>query len=141
MANIKKSFIVEKIFSYKGHECVCLFMSGGFRTGYVSIDPTSDYGVEDLRIRCHGGITYRGKLERVKQEYSLISEEFIGFDCIHCDDEIDWPTLKLCRDYYNLDSFAYTCAPRDSESVKTLDFVIEQCKNIVDQIEANNAEK
>lgn len=60
----------------------------------------------DVLIECHGGLTYSGG----KSNYPTESEQSVwwfGFDCHHCDD-----------------TFAE----------KTLDYCIEQCENISEQL-------
>ena len=125
--------VVEKQFQYKGHECTCVFTRNGYRCGYVSTTLYRD--CSDFDIDCHWGLSFAGMLPR---EYAPKGAWYIGFDCGHCEDGID---TKSAYDYGLIDeatkerfdkSFWYL----KDYPVKDVEYVVEQCKKIVDQLEA-----
>lgn len=129
---MSKWAVVEKHFQYKGHDCICIFNSMGFRCGYVSTTLRGDY--DDFDIDCHCGLTFGSVLFK---EYAPKEAFYVGFDCGHCCDGKD---ADLAYEYGLIDkimrddlkkSFSYLsdCPVRDVE------YVVEQCKKIVDQLE------
>ena len=135
--------VQETRFEYKGFPCVVLFQSMGHRCGYVGLPKGNRfYGKHfseiDDDISCHGGFTYsRNKL--ILQEDTDLW--WIGFDCAHCFDKMDYEKAKeyfsdnkgvmeaiLYRE--NMDAFFGDCG----QMVRTLEYCIEECKSIVDQI-------
>ena len=87
---------IEKVFTYKGFECVILGQARGHRCGYVKIpDGHPLFQGSSLKklnlldqLRVHGGITY----SEVSQYYSIEADEiawWIGFDCAHAFDGTD----------------------------------------------------
>lgn len=125
--------VKEAEFVYKGYPCVVLFQPLGFRTAYVGLPKNSRYYdvvYNKIPIDCHGGLTY--------SRQSLFSQEtvknvwWIGFDCGHCFDKRDF---EKCKKYYGEDIYQeiYSMLPSNGE-IKTLDFCIQECKSIVDQI-------
>ena len=126
----KKFAVVEKIFEYKGHECVVVFNRLGFRCGYVSVKEYKDY--DEWDIHCHCGLTFNGKLP---YDYGQKEKYFIGFDCGHICDGID----KIQAYNYGLvDEKMLEYMWDTGEPVRNLEYVTEQCKKIVDQLEDNN---
>lgn len=141
------SSIVEKRFEYNGHPCVVIFrslgLSCGFRCGYVGLhkdDPF--YGIHHNsidNIDCHGGLTY-SKNSLFEQDDADIW--WIGFDCGHSGDAYDYESIEK---YFSDDSEIMTFMqvhkkidseyPISSDTIKDLNYCIEQCKSIVDQIE------
>ena len=127
----KRFAVVEKIFEHKGHECVCVFNMLGFRCGYVSVKEDKDYVTYD--IDCHGGLTFNGELP---YEYGQKEKYFIGFDCGHfCDYQNKEQAFKYGliseTEYY----YYKNCLLDFSGAERTLEYVEEQCKKIVDQLE------
>lgn len=129
---MSKWAVVEKQFQYKGHDCICVFNRMGFRCGYVSTSFHCHY--DDFDIECHDGLTFSGALP---EAYEPKEAFYIGFDCGHCDDGLD---AKLAYEYGLIDeatkemfekNFFYLsdCPVRDVE------YVVEQCKKIADQLE------
>lgn len=137
---MNKSAVVEKQFEYKGHDCICIFNRMGFRCGYVSMSWHCPYNESD--IDCHGGLTFSGALP---EAYEPKEPFYIGFDCGHICDGVD---TKLAYKYELIDkatkkifdeSFSYL----RGNPVRDVEYVEEQCKKIVDQLEElknNNAE-
>lgn len=125
----RKFAVVEKQFEYKGHDCICVFTCLGFRNGYVSVDMPVDY--DDLDIECHGGLTFSGELPSY---YKPSKKYYIGFDCGHCGDGVD----KIKAVEYGLisEKEALIIADIFGEPVRDTEYIEEQCKKIVDQLES-----
>ena len=127
--------IVEKTFNYKGFECRVLFMKAGHRCGYVKIPAThsmcdSSYEEYNEAITCHGGITYLNTY--LINEDCPDGSKWIGFDCNHITDDKDIESMKT---YFPGTELEFDPRIRDIRaSVKTLEFCINQCERIVDQI-------
>lgn len=119
--------VVEKIFEYKNHECICIFNKYGYRCGYVSV--SENFNEED-DIDCHGGITFR--CSPLPYQYGQNQPCFIGFDCGHFGDGID---LEQAREYglnaVNIGPSLFS----EENCVRSLEDVENECKKIVDQIE------
>lgn len=129
---MRKLAVVEKQFQYKGHDCICVFIRKGYRCGYVSTTLRRNY--DDIDIDCHCGLTYGGVLPT---EYAPKESFYIGFDCGHCCDGID---TKLAYDLGLIDeatkeTFEQSFSYLSDYPVRSLDYVVEQCKKIVDQLE------
>lgn len=124
---MKKFGVVEKQFEYKGHDCICVFTHLGFRNGYVSVKENKDFSTYD--IDCHCGLTYNGKLP---EYYNPKTQYYIGFDCGHVWDGID----KIQAYNYGLvDEKMLEYMYDNLEPVRDLEYVVEQCKHIVEQLE------
>ena len=130
--------IVEKRFEYKGYPCVVLFQEMCYRCGYVGIPkgfPT-DSRIEN--INCHGGITYTENYLYGQDDPVFL---WIGFDCVHWRDGFDY---EAGREYYKDDSGVlkridnweeiHSHEPFERFAPKTLAFVENECKHIVDQL-------
>ena len=133
--------IIESSFHYRGFQCCVIFQDLGHRCGYVKIPywhPAYEKSWDELDIKCHGGITYAS--------HSLLGKThasgwWIGFDCAHFGDipdvqsaikyfnEGDEEQRKTLNFLYNLDK-----GQENFGSVKTLDYCIQQCRSIVDQL-------
>lgn len=134
--------ILESSFTYKGYKCCVLFQALGHRCGYVLVPRYHKvYGhlYSDticFNIKCHGGLTY--------SSHSLLEREspswWIGFDCAHAGDIPDRESQmryfgNAAQDsYFNMLNFM-TGNDTGFGTVKNLDFCIQECKNIVDQLE------
>lgn len=128
---MKKFGVVEKQFNYKGHDCICAFTRRGIRTGYVSVKNYVDYdSVFELNIDCHGGLTFGGNLP---SEYSPKEQYYIGFDCGHFGDGID--VIQAVKYELMTSSEAAIVSSTFGYPVRSLDFVEDECKRIVDQLE------
>lgn len=154
-------FKIEKDFVYKGYRCVVIFTDMGHRCGYVGVDETSllwgknyydyipinkleleleNFNEEDeeltigIHFDVHGGISFSGGGKN--STYPIESDFWwFGFDCAHYNDKIDvenlkayFPNSKLIETRINLYSNF------SSGEVRTLDYVIDECMNLVDQI-------
>lgn len=132
---MKKFAVVEKHFEYRGHDCICVFNCRGYRCGYVSVDEAKDYYHFD--IDCHYGLTFGA--EQVYKYYNPKKEYYIGFDCGHICDGHDYDTALLYgliteQRYYQLLEMDIQ-SPLFIQPVRDLEYVENQCKKIVDQLE------
>lgn len=129
---MRKFAVVEKQFQYKGHDCICVFIRNGYRCGYVSTTLRRNY--DDFDVDCHCGLTFCGTLP---EAYAPKEAFYIGFDCGHCCDGID---TKLAYDLGLIDEatkemFEQSFFYLSDYPVRDVDYVVEQCKEIVDQLE------
>lgn len=133
---MRKFAVVEKQFNYKGHDCICIFNIRGFRCGYVSVSD-KEKPFYDYDVTCHCGLSFDGALP---DYYKPNANYYIGFDCGHCCDGVDYDQaakynlIEQSEVDHNKELFSYL----KDYPVRDLDYVIEQCKKIVDQLEANN---
>ncbi|MCK9556383.1 hypothetical protein M0R36_11335 [bacterium] len=128
-------------FSYKGFDCLIIrHPEKGHLNGYVAITKLSPKLYKEIyyndfvdRIDCHGGITYIGKglkYWKIKKKKSVM---WIGFDCYHYMDFAPYWVIRSekilkrqCVDRKELES--------GESQYRNLDYVIEECKGIVNQI-------
>lgn len=127
---MRKFGVVEKQFEYKGHDCICVFTCLGVRNGYVSVKGYKPF--YDYNIDCHCGLTYSGKLP---EYYNPKVQYYIGFDCGHICDGID--KIKAYK-YGLVDETMLEYMYDTGEPVRDLEYIEEQCKKIVDQLEDND---
>lgn len=124
--------MVEKKFKYKGLPCVILFTPLGYRCGYVGIP--KDKKVDSKKIVCHGNITYESKtlFDRKTDQWD---GSWIGFDCAH---RFDGRDVKAAQKYYADNKFVQkvveNMASKFSYPPKTLEFCMNECRSIVDQL-------
>ncbi|MGE5634415.1 MAG: hypothetical protein ACM3VV_04235 [Deltaproteobacteria bacterium] len=139
-----------KEFEYNGYKCLILrnsFTSSGHLNGYVLVPRGhilygKDYNdiEKKYEINIHGGLTYSdfghfigeyfpsfatdiNNKEEDKEEYWLI-----GFDTAHA---YDMQPLQYVRDPELIDRFGMLF---ESETYKDMEYVTNECKNLVDQI-------
>lgn len=132
-------------FVYKGYHCFCKrVMFSGHWCGYVELplDIAQKFCLLDKKmweidIDCHGGITYNENFLPPDGEESEFFR-YIGFDCAHSEDicpkmEQD---LNLFRDkeFKNKLNELREFLPF-KQTYKNLEFLIEQLRYMVDQIE------
>lgn len=111
-------------FEYRGYKCVIKRMMnmGGHLNGYVRIPKGHrfyDKDYDDIPIECHGGLTFTGDLEEDGDFY-------IGFDTAHYMDYMPFMQMSLSR---HLRSSIH-----EAEHYRDIDYVRNECKEIVDQI-------
>jgi hypothetical protein len=106
---------------------------GGYLCGYASIPkdhPFFGKNYYDIEIDVHGGLTYS---EFKDNEY------WIGFDCAHsCDFNPSMQALRKSHDFE--DKFPlpeeFKHIPIFNPSYRTIEYCIEECKSMADQINA-----
>jgi len=138
--------IKEKDFIYKGYRCLISFSNAGYRCGYVAIPKGhklygKDYD-ELMDIDCHGGLTYSKNYMDFHPYNSSQDLWWIGFDCNHYGDGHDFATArKYFSDEESLleinryESFDDSFLHLHNLEAISLEECIEECKNIVNQIE------
>lgn len=130
--------IVEKEFEYRGYPCKVKLMDLGHRCGYVGIAPGKQFyniDYDDIPVGCHGGLTYGSLEDRLADHRTTF---WIGFDCAHLGDGVDYDavihkftdpeTIKFAIEAQRTGIFN-----RGSEP-KSIEFVENECKRIVDQL-------
>lgn len=128
--------VIEKNWIYKNHECLVIFMPGGYRCGYCHVPPAldrikPDQWMDSMPIICHGGITYASKAHPITGENQPGC--WIGYDCNHCDDRIDTEAMEVYKfpEIYSRrswsDAHAIVRTQRECEGI---------CHFIVDQLTA-----
>lgn len=127
-------------FEYYGYPCVVLFMPMGYRCGYVGITRENKYYLkdyDDIPIDCHCGLTYADN--RLFGQSDL-DKWWIGFDCGHACDGYD---IEKTKEYFEYNTATmnrllmmqeYMELVNEDMPYRTLEFVIEECKKIVDQL-------
>lgn len=76
----------------------------------------------DVVFDCHGGITYSGNGYFLPKGSAFEHYWFFGFDCRHCEDD----EIEPAENY------------RSDLEAKSLDFCIEQCESLAQQIAVVN---
>lgn len=130
--------IVEKQFEYRGHDCLVVFTHRGYRCGYVSV--TEDKDFTDYDIDCHCGLSFSGKL---LYDYGQKAKFYIGFDCGHCGDGLDFDTAYKYGliDAETRDRKKEVFSYSQGYGVWWLEYVEDQCRYIVDQLEYKKENK
>ena len=93
-----------------------------YPTAYVDVTNSPLNGVfyDDINISCHGGLTYSEKTLRTVDKKGW----FIGWDYAHYGDYMDYGDV-----FFN-NMFQY-------KKKWTTEEIVEECKNVIDQIVAN----
>jgi len=104
--------------TYKGLDYYVLSL-GTHPCGYVNVVGTKLYGkdYDDIDIECHGGLTYANKSLRTVNDTGW----FIGFDYAHYGDYMGYDSLY---------SFDLT----SDDKRWTTEEIVEECKNVIEQI-------
>lgn len=129
--------VIEASFVHAGFPCVVLFQAMGHRCGYVGVPKTHPYygaGYHEVDLNCHGGITYAEN-----HLYGQNDKDFwwLGFDCSHiCDAPDAESTQKYFPEQYERykDCGYFNSDLRFGCTVKSLDYVIADCKNIAEEL-------
>ena len=96
----------------------------------------------DLLFDVHGGLTYGedGK-NSYPIEYNGSEIWWLGFDCAHCDDGKDlelveelWGDNERVKLFLKLEREINEKYPTVKEEVRSLEYVQDECKNLVEQI-------
>jgi hypothetical protein len=137
--NMENKPIIEYENVYDNYKYCVVFNPRGYRCGYVEIPVWHKmYGYQHslIPIKCHGGLTY-------SKDYLLDKKDntwWIGFDCSHSDDKNDIESQKKYfgnneRDpYFDMLNFLTGNYDNGFGTIKTLDFCVNECKNIIDQL-------
>lgn len=132
--------VQEERFEYKGYPCVVLFQSMGFRCGYVGLPKGNQYYEREynfIPIDCHCGLTYSSNRLFHQEDKDTW---WIGFDCGHACDRYD---IEKIKEYYVDDEevmrsvtymHSYHMLINEDCDFRTLDYVKDECKKIVDQL-------
>mgnify|MGYP003464887905 CR=1 FL=1 len=135
MSELNKFAVVEKHFKYKGHDCICIFSYIGYRCGYVSVSD-KEKPFYDYDVTCHCGLTFDGELP---DYYKPKKKYYIGFDCGHICDGNDYDTALryglITEQRYNELIEMQIKSPTFLQPVRSLEYVENECKKIVDQLE------
>jgi hypothetical protein len=143
---MKRAFEESK-FDYKGFTCVVIFQGMGHRCGYVAIPkghPLFNVDYECIDVDCHGGLTYAASYLYGQEDNPALW--WIGFDCAHYMDGKDFETA---RKYFSNDTSLMRSLDEleriekmfpTGEVVRTLAYVEQECRNIVDQLIAQKGE-
>jgi hypothetical protein len=134
--------VQETKFEYKGFPCVVLFMYMGYRCGYVGLPKSHKYygkSYDKIPISCHCGLTYSERELHCQTDKDVW---WIGFDCTHYCDGYDVETAKklyaeddeTMKTILTLEKTGYFQFGNSENTVRTLDFCIDQCKQIVEQL-------
>lgn len=133
---MSKIAVVESHFEYKGHDCICVFTVLGYRCGYVSVDDNRDF--QDYDLDCHCGLSFGAS--PLLKDFKPKSDIYIGFDCGHICDGRDYVTaLKyslITEKRYNELIEMEILSPTFLQPVRSLEYVENECRKIVDQLEA-----
>lgn len=144
-----KSYIIEKEWISNGLKCIVVFQKGGYRCGYVEVPQThplfgkyynnyindsTNVEIKDF-FNVHGGITFSEEFS----EQSANHNWFFGFDCAHWNDKFDF---DLAEKYFPEEKILYSILKNASAnstsekdcSIKTLDYVVEQCESLAKQL-------
>ena len=138
-----KRIYLEEVFDYKGYKCACVFNAGGYRCGYVAVDESHPYYKMDYtdngpnEVMCHWGLTYSGEGRHFYDDFDDLW--WFGFDCGHCEDGMDCDTALryglISGVEYNVGMEMQEALNMDENvTVKTKEFVEENCKMIVEQL-------
>lgn len=96
----------------------------GHLNGYVLLN--EDDHIEDtMDIECHGGITFEGNLAEI---ISVQAGNWIGFDCAHYGDLSPFADERLA-------AYGFNFGISSDEIWRTSEFVEENCKLIINQLE------
>lgn len=110
---------------YSKHKFVVYqHQTSGHLNGYVLLNPEDT--IEDMMdIECHGGITFEGNLAEI---IPVQAGNWIGFDCAHYGDMTPFADERLA-------SLGFDFGVSYDKIWRTPDFVEENCKLIINQLE------
>jgi len=128
-----EKYIIEAEKEYKGLKYVVIFHAMGHRCGYVG---TENFicGQDDGNFHVHGGITYSEN----DTQYPIVSNLYwIGFDCLHMGDAKDVELIHqygLISDEMKEHSELTENLLPIGGTIRTLDYVEQECRDLIDQI-------
>ena len=113
-------------FEYKGYKCLIRRTShGGNLNGYVGLPKGHRFyekHYDDLNIDCHGGLTW-GDFWKDQNDDLW----YIGFDTAHSGDYLPFEQM------FNRHRVGWSWLG-ENETYRDINYVRQECKNIVDQI-------
>lgn len=145
----KKTYIIENRGKYRGIDWVVRFLDLGHRCGYVKIEDKAVFSKYEkeyaknnfiLSLDVHGGITFIRKLAD-GNEYGLSAGNWLGFDAAH---HLDLNDYQCARKYFGNNERYDQCEQInfrykiEGASIKTEDYMIAECKSLIDQILAKS---
>lgn len=145
--------------TYKNLEYLIVLTPMGHRCGYVAVPPGhkldfvksekkkmpfsdreyTSYEYDAYGIECHGGITFCKRDHDLKDLLTTSCNDlWLGFDCGHAYDGKDYDALEkhfgkdcdMLKFYDEHPQFK----DKEWETVKTFDYVENECKSIIDQL-------
>jgi hypothetical protein len=129
---VSSEFKIEKEFVHKGLRCVIVVQGGGYRCGYVGVPKEHPLhnkhyrGEVESTLNVHGGITYSNG-----NGYPVDGDEWwFGFDCAHAGDARDY---NLMSDEHK-EFYSSTFKTLDRGIVRSLDYVVEECRDLANQL-------
>ena len=139
----RKHWVIESQFEYCDLPCVVVFQRLGHRCGYVGVDKDHalynvDYQDVWLDENPHGGLTYSGSSHG--DDYPIaVDYWWFGFDCAHFGDLQD---METAIEYFPDDPEVQLLksspwrryAFEEWESIKTKEFVEEECRKLARQL-------
>lgn len=132
--------VIESRFEYRSYPCVVIFQPLGYRCGYIGLpEKNKFYGIDydKIDIDCHGGLTYSSNH---LHEQSDTNTWWIGFDCAHCNDAVDYTSLRKyytddrSKSMFNRWEALDQKYPVPDSHVRELAYVIKECINIIDKL-------
>ncbi len=128
----RNAFVIEYEKMINDYRLVVIFQGLGHRCGYVGLPENHTLvgkgaGDDDLQnLDVHGGITWASTISKFDDK-----RWYIGFDCAHHGDGTDIETLEK----YGLLGLRFRHTPFVMPgTVRTLDYVIKETKNLLEQI-------
>lgn len=131
--------IVEEAGEYRGYSYMVIMTTMGHRCGYVGFTKEQNPDIykadyEGICVDCHGGLTYSGE-----KPLGTDDKWWIGFDCAHYGDAPDYDTAKMLfsKDKEILDQLCIfeTFGPlSDYDTIRTKDYCVVQCIEMIDQL-------
>jgi len=98
----KEPAVIKKRFTYRGRDCVIIWVMGHFNAYVETTLKGMNYSRKrnrdigpDAKITCHGGLTYSGKLNYYGiDELKDTKKWYFGMDFAHAWDYMEWRPRK-----------------------------------------------
>jgi len=120
-----------------GLDAIVYATDDGFRCGYVEVPKSNSLykqnncsDIVNILI-VHGGVSFSGyfsEFKKQKNENFPLTGWWIGFDCDHYGDKSDSSITTNWEYHYFLSEF------QESGTIKTKEYVIEECEQLAEQI-------
>lgn len=133
---------IEETGNYKGFPYLVIAYTAGHRCGYVGLDKdhplyeveyaekTEDRDSPECLFDVHGGLTFSSHFDNQKTPEIDQSLWWFGFDCAHLYDAKD-PSI-MSDEYLEIENKYELSIP--GGTIKTTEYVREECKSLIDQI-------